>query len=79
MCLSPVLFSCHLKDIEEQFMSSGLKGLDNFMLKVFILLYADSIVSFADTAEEVHNSLDVLLGYCASIVSRVQMYASGAE
>ena len=43
-CLSPLLFSLFLNDIEEHFVQSGIKGLDIEMVKVFMLLYADDIV-----------------------------------
>ena len=45
-CLSPILFSLFLNDIEEQFINSGIEGLDINMLKIFMLLYADDIVIF---------------------------------
>ena len=45
-CLSPVLFSLFLNDIEEQFIRSGIEGVDTDMFKVFLLLYADDIVIF---------------------------------
>ena len=34
------------------------------MFKIFLLLYADDIVIFANTAEELQNSLDLLVCYC---------------
>ena len=34
-CLSPLLFSFYLYDIEEQFINSGLEGIDINMFKVF--------------------------------------------
>ena len=35
-----------------------------YMTKMFLLLYADDIVIFADSAEELHKGLDVLHIYC---------------
>ena len=35
-CLSPLLFSLFLNDLEEQFISSGLEGLDIDMCKMFL-------------------------------------------
>ena len=64
MSLSPILFSLFLNDIEEQFINSGIEGLDINMLKIFMLLYADDIVIFSDTAEDLQRSLDLLLEYC---------------
>lgn len=63
-CLSPLLFSLYLNDIEEQFIQSGLEGLDINMFKVFMLLYADDIVIFSKTAEELQSGLDLLSEYC---------------
>ena len=53
-----------MNDIEEQFINSGLDGIDTDMLKIFMLLYADDIVIFANTKEQLQNSLDLLLEYC---------------
>ena len=63
-CLSPLLFSLYLNDVKEQFVNSGLDGIDTDMLKIFMLLYADDIVIFANTQEELQNSLDLMLQYC---------------
>ena len=63
-CLSPLLFSLYLNDIEEQFINSGLDGIDVNMFKMFMLLYADDIVIFANSADELQHGLDLLLNYC---------------
>ena len=34
------------------------------MLKIFLLLYADDIVIFANAPEELQNGLDILYDYC---------------
>ena len=34
------------------------------MFKMFLLLYADDITIFANTAEEMQNSLNLLSNYC---------------
>ena len=46
ICLSPILFSLYLNDIEEQFINSGIEGIDVDVFKLFLLLYADDIVLF---------------------------------
>ena len=56
-CLSPLLFSLYLNDIEEQFINSGLDGIDTDMLKIFMLLYADDIVIYSQT---VKNSFKIV-------------------
>lgn len=63
-CLSPLLFSLFLNDIEEQFILSGLDGLDVNMFKMFMLLYADDIVLFANSASELQDGLDLMSDYC---------------
>ena len=64
-CLSLLLFSLFLNDIEEQFSHSGVEGLDLDLFKFFMLLYADDIVVFANNAEQLQAGLDVLSEYCA--------------
>ena len=59
-----ILFSLYLNGIEETFVNSGLEGIDIDMFKMNMLLYADDIVIFANSAEELQQSLDVLLNYC---------------
>ena len=60
----PMLFSLFLNDIEEEFIKSGIEGLDVNLFKVFILLYADDNVVFSNTAEELQNRHDLLSEYC---------------
>ena len=51
-CLSPFLFSMYLNDLEATIILNGAKGTDIGMLKLFLLLYADDIVLFANFAIE---------------------------
>ena len=53
-----------LNDIEEHLILNGFNGIDMYMTKLFLLLYADDIVIFADSAEELQKGLDVLHVYC---------------
>ena len=48
-CLSPLLFSLFLNDLEEMFVSEGYDGLDIDMFKKFALLYPGDIVLFCKT------------------------------
>ena len=64
-CLSPILFSLYLNDIEEQFINSDIEGIDVDMFKLFLFLYADDIVIFANNSEDLQNSLDLLHDYCS--------------
>ena len=63
-CLSPLLFSLFLNDIEDHFIHSDFEGLDLDMFKLFMLLYADDIVIFANNAEELQLGLNLLSDYC---------------
>ena len=55
--LSPFLFSMFLNDIEENLELNGFKGINMYMTKLFILLYADDIVVFSDSAEACKTAL----------------------
>ena len=63
-CLPPLLFSLFLNDIEDKFIQSGFEGLDVDMFKLYMLLYADDIVIFANNAEELQLGLNFLSEYC---------------
>ena len=54
-CQSSILFSLYLNDIEEQFIHSCIERFEIDMLKIVLLLYADDIVIFANTPEELQN------------------------
>ena len=49
-----------LNDMEEE----CLHGIDVNMFKVFLILYADDIVVFANSSSEFQKSLDLLFDYC---------------
>ena len=59
-CLSPFLFFVYLIDLEETFILNGATGIEIEMLKLFLLLYADDIVLFANSAIELQNSIHIL-------------------
>ena len=63
-CLSPFLFAIYVNDIENEFISKGANGIDIDVLKIFLLLYADDIVIFAESADDLQNGLDILYDYC---------------
>ena len=62
--LSPFLFSMYLNDLEDELYLKGAEGIDVGMLKLFILLYADDIVIFSESPEDMQSSLDILNNYC---------------
>ena len=63
-CLSPFLFAIYVNDIENDFISKGANGIDIDVLKIFLLLYADDIIIFAESADDLQNGLDILYDYC---------------
>ena len=63
-CLSPFLFSIYLNDLEAEMEIKGLEGIDIGMLKLFILLYADDIVLFGNSAAELQDAIVILEEYC---------------
>ena len=63
-CLSPFLFSMFLNDIEETFILKGYQGIEIYMTKLFLILYADDIVILAESAQSLQNGIDLLYEYC---------------
>ena len=63
-CLSPFLFSMYLNDLENEFVTKGVDGLDIGMLKLYLLQYADDIVIFSNTSDGLQRGLNVLSDYC---------------
>ena len=63
-CLSPFLFAMFLNDLEEQFILNGFDGVPVDMVKILVLLYADDIVIFSETAEGLQQGFDILSDYC---------------
>lgn len=58
------LFAVYVNDIENEFIAKGANGIDIDVLKIFLLLYPDDIVIFAETPEDLQSSLDILYDYC---------------
>ncbi len=63
-CLSPFLFAMYVNDLENEFCSKGFDGIDIGFMKIFILLYADDIVIFSESAAGLQSGLDILFTYC---------------
>ena len=62
-CLSPFLFSMYLNDLENDLIQKGADGIDIGMLKLYLLLYADDIVIFAESSQGLQKGLDILDEY----------------
>ena len=58
------MFNVFLNGIEEHLELNGFKGINMQLTKLFILLYADDIVVFSDSAEGLQNGLDSSFIYC---------------
>lgn len=54
----------YINDIEDCFYINGVDGLDTGTLKLFLLLYADDITIFSETAEGLQKGLNILTDYC---------------
>ena len=76
--LTPILFSLFLNDLV-QFMSNSCNGLSTLsedigsffnnddievFFKLYLLLYADDTVVFAESPEELQTALDTMQSYC---------------
>ena len=72
-CLSPMLFSLFLNDLEETFATEGYEGLNIVTFKILMLLYPDDIVIFSKNAEELQEGLDVLVNYCNRLKLKVNV------
>ena len=62
--LSPFLFAMYVNDIEAELAIKGILGINTGMINLCILLYADDIMLFRKTLEELQNALKVLEEYC---------------
>ena len=63
-CLSPFLFSIYLNDLEEEINLKGADGIDIGVVKLFLFLYADDIVLYAHSPDELQSLLETLQKYC---------------
>jgi len=52
-----------LNGIEDMYVTSGLDGIEADMFKIFLTLYADDIVIFANSADELQTSLNLFENY----------------
>ena len=63
-CLFPFLFSMLINDLEDELILNNVQGLDLEHFKIFLLMYADDIVVFSETAEGLQNGFNCMYKYC---------------
>ena len=61
--LSPLLFSLYVNDFEESFISDNCPSIDLQMLNLFVLMYADVMVIFAESPEGLQKMLNSVHSY----------------
>ena len=62
--LSPFLFSMYVNDLEDTLSLHGADCVNIESLKLFLLMYADDIVIFAESPEGMQNNSNILEMYC---------------
>ena len=61
--ISPILFNLFLNDLQES-ISLGSHGINLDTIKLFVLLFADDLVLFAETVIELQRMINMLAVYC---------------
>jgi hypothetical protein len=61
--LSPILFSLYINDFETQFISSNCASYECLSLNLFLLMYADDIVLFSESVQELQEQLNTLQSF----------------
>ena len=61
---SHFLFAMYVNGIEDYFNLRRAEGVDIYMFKSFLFLYADDIMIFAETSDGLQKGLDILKDYC---------------
>ena len=56
--------SIYVNDLGDEFYLHNAGGVDIHTLKLFLLLYADDITLFSETAEGLQEGLNLLSNYC---------------
>lgn len=63
-CLSPFLFAMYVNDLEAELAGKGISGVNIGIINLYTLLYADDIILFGKTPEDLQNAMNVLEEYC---------------
>ena len=85
-CLSPILFAMYVNDNEQKFITKWADCVDTGFLKLSLLLYADYIVIFSESADGLQKGLNILYEYCQrwkltvnSIKSKIIIFRKGGR
>lgn len=64
-CLSPFLFAMYVNDLEAEIVTKGISGINIGTINIYIymLLYADDIILFGNSPEDLQKSLTILEEY----------------
>ena len=54
----------YLNDIKDEFYFHGIEEINIFQINLFLLLYADDITLFSETADGLQSEHNVLYNYC---------------
>ena len=54
----------NVNDFGQELENNGVNGIDIGMVKLILLIYADDIILFGKTPEELQKSLNILEEYC---------------
>ena len=64
-CLSPFLFAMYVNDLEAEIVTQGISGINIGTINIYMLLYADHIILFGNSPEDLQKSLTILDEYCS--------------
>ncbi|MEW8546871.1 MAG: reverse transcriptase domain-containing protein [Candidatus Thiodiazotropha sp.] len=70
--ISPILFCYFLNDLKD-YVSVDSHGIDLDFCKIFLLLFADDLVMFADTKIELQRLINRLENYCNEFKLKINM------
>ena len=64
-CLSPFLFAMYVNDLEAEIVTKDISGINIGTINIYMLLYADEIILFGNSPEDLQKSLTILEEYCS--------------
>ena len=64
--LSPLLFCLFISDLESSLLNNGVLGVKLVNLCLPLLLFADDVLLFGNSPEDLQHSLNILSSYCST-------------